>query len=394
MPGAGDGEPRELRAWRDFCARIEALGEQALGAGFPNGDEDRPEAIAHLADQVAGWLGWAIGHGDTTAPFFHRSNDLVSQWGGPNQDNAYHHARIDSRRRYRIRGEMRSCEDFVLTLRVGFMHMEDWGTRATVVASERGIVPGEPFELLLGGDGSEPGWIPIPEEVTTVSLREYYLDWRPLEPAVFTIECVDDVEAPPRLGPEELERTLEVALRQCERSIPFWNDYLNEHRERGRDNEFALPQRVAKGLAAARYAFCFWNLAPGEALVVDSDVPDARYWNLQLATLGWFEQVDPVHRITSLNQQQVVRSSDGRFRVVVAHEDPGVPNWLDTGGRRAGLLTYRWFWPNADPEPTTRVVPLAALRSALPGDTPAVTPAERAADVAARKAHLAWRFRT
>ena len=149
--------PPELAAWYDFCDRIRTLGERVLGHEFPNTPSDRPEAIAHLADQLSCWLGWAIGHGDTTAPFFHRSNDLVTQWGGPNQDNAYHHARIDPARRYRIRGQMHSCEEFVLTLRVGFMHMEEWGTKATVTASERGIGRGDSFELLLGGDGSLQG---------------------------------------------------------------------------------------------------------------------------------------------------------------------------------------------------------------------------------------------
>jgi hypothetical protein len=126
---------------------------------------------------------------------FHRSNDLVTQWGGPNQDNVYLHARIDPKRRYRIRGRMHACEKFVLTLRVDFMHMPEWGTLATITSSDRGVGPGDEFELLLGGDGSDPAWIPIPERVTTASLRQYYLDWQPREPAVFTIECLDDVEA-------------------------------------------------------------------------------------------------------------------------------------------------------------------------------------------------------
>jgi hypothetical protein len=385
---------RELEAWNDFCARIQRLGERVLSDEFPNAPEDRPEAIAHLADQVSCWLGWAIGHSDTTAPFFHRSNDLVTQWGGPNQDNAYHHARIDPKRRYRIRGRMNSCEEWVLTLRVGFMHMEEWGTKATVTASERGIGPGDAFELLLGGDGSEPGWIQIPEDVTTVSLREYYLDWRPEEPAVFTIECLDEVPAPPRPDTARVESQLGVAIRQIERSITYWNEYMNEHRAEGTDNEFSLPMKLAKGLGVARYAFCFWDLAPDEALLIDTDIPDARYWNLQLATLAWFEQVDPVHRISSINQHQAAVASDGRVRLVVAHEDPGVPNWLDTGSHRAGLLTFRWFWPNSDPQPTNRVVKLAQLRNALPADTPKVDGTERAADVRARKQHLAWRFRT
>ena len=387
------GEPNELAAWRAFCVRLEALGEQILGEGFPNGPDDRPEGIAHLADQVACWLGWAIGHGDTTAPFFHRSNDLVTQWGGPNQDNAYRHARIDPARRYRIRGRMHACEDFVITLRAGFMHMPSWGTKVALTASERGIRRGDSFELLLGGDGSDPGWIPIPEGVTTVSVREYYLDWAAEEPALFAIECLDDVPAPGRLTGAQVAAQLDDALAQIEHSLVHWNEYLREHRAKGIDNEFALPMKVAKGLDAARYAFCFFSLEPDEALYVETDVPDARYWGLQLATLGWFEQVDPIHRITSLNQRQAKVDADGRVRVVLAHDDPGVPNWLDSGGHRDGLLTFRWFWPRSDPSPRTRVVKRRDVARLLPAGTPVVDAEARRREIGARKQHLAWRFR-
>jgi hypothetical protein len=384
----------EAVAWREFCRRLEALGERILGDGFPNGPADRPEGIAHLADQVACWLGWAIGHGDTTAPFFHRSNDLVTQWGGPNQDNAYRHARIDPARRYRIRGRMHACEDFVLTLRAGFMHMPTWGTKAALTASERGIGRGDSFELLLGGDGSEPGWIQIPDGVTTVSVREYYLDWAAEEPALFAIECLDDVPAPGRLTGPQVAEQLDHALAQVEHSLVHWNEYLREHRAKGSDNEFALPMKVAKGLDAARYAFCFFSLEPDEALYVETDVPDARYWGLQLATLGWFEQVDPVHRITSLNQRQLRVNADGRVRVALAHEDPGVPNWLDTGGHREGLLTFRWFWPRSDPSPRTRVVKQRELSRLWPAGTPVIDAEARRRELRARQEHLAWRFRT
>ncbi len=393
--GSGaDDAPVELRAWRDFCRRIEALGERMQGEGFPSGPADRAEGIAHLADQVACRLGWAIGHCDPTAPFFHRSNDLVTQWGGPNQDNAYHHARIDPSLRYRIRGRMHSCDEFVLTLRAGFMHMETWGTRAALSSSDRGIRRGDDFELLLGGDGSDPAWIAIPEGVTTASLREYYLDWAPEEPAVFTIECLDELPAPPRATGAQVAERLAQALAQTERSIRYWNDYLREHRAKGSDNQFALPMKVAKGLDVARYAFCFFDLAPDEALYIESAVPDARYWGLQLATLGWFEQVDPIHRITSINQQQAVIDADGRLRVVLAHADPGVANWLDSGGHREGLLTLRWFWPRSDPEPTTRVVPLREIAARMPAGAVRVDAAARRREIRRRKQHLAWRFRT
>ncbi|HPG24224.1 MAG: hypothetical protein H6748_19780 [Spirochaetaceae bacterium] len=394
MPDPAPHARPEVLAWKRFCQRIEAMGERLLADDFPNAPADTSEGIAHLADQVSCWLGWSLAHSDTTAPFFHRSNDLATQWGGPNQDNAYHHARIDAGRRYRVRGKMHSCEHFVMTMRVGFMHMKEWGTKKAISSVDLGLRPGDDFEILLGGDGSAPGWHAIPPDVTTLSLREYYVDWKPQEPAVFTIECLDEIPTPPRLDGARVAAGLDHALEQVERSMVGWNEYLATHRAKGRDNVFAPQQTVAKGLSDARYAFLFWDLAPDEVLLIETDVPKARYWGLQLATLGWFEQVDPIHRITSINQHQAIPSADGRVRFVLAHTDPGVPNWLDTGDHREGLLTYRWFWPESDPTPTARVLPLAEIADALPGDTPRVDAAARRAEIAARKAHLAWRFRT
>jgi hypothetical protein len=79
---------------------------------------------------------------------------------------------------------------------------------------------------------------------------------------------------------------------------------------------------------------------------------------------------------------------------VVAHDDPGVPNWLDTEGRHEGLLNFRYFWGSTLPALQADVVPLARVRDALPADTPVVDASARAAEVRARRDHLAWRFRT
>jgi hypothetical protein len=48
-------------------------------------------------------------------------------------------------------------------------------------------------------------------------------------------------------------------------------------------------------------------------------------------------------------------------RVVIAHEDPGVPNWLDTCGHRQGAMCWRWIRAAEHPTPRTRVVRLAEL---------------------------------
>jgi Protein of unknown function (DUF1214) len=387
-----DSAVPEVVAWRNLCRRFEALGERMLGDEFPGAPEDRPEGFAHLAEQVVCWLTWALGHADPRRPTFQRQNDLFTQWGGPNADNVYRHARVETGNRYRIIGRMHSCDDFILAIRAGYMHMEQWGTLAQVTASELGIGPGSDFELLLGGAG-DPGWIPLPEGAVMASIREYYFDWQPREPATFTIECLDVAAPPEPLTAARFAAQLDEAAALTEHSLVYWNRYLRDARAERNDNSFAPSLTVAKGLSAARYAYCFYDLAPDEALVVDSDVPDARYWSLQLYTHGWFELIDTADRVTSINHAQAAISADGRLRVVVAHEDPGVANWLDTGGRRAALLMFRWFWPEGEPAPTATVVKFDELSALLAGES-AVDAMERAEEVRRRREHLAWRFRS
>jgi hypothetical protein len=375
----------DAAAWRSFCRRIDAVGEQLLAPGFPEDPADRAEGVAHLAEQVVCWVAWSVSHADPRSPAFQRQNDLVTKWGGPNVDNVYRHARIDPSLRYRISGRMHSCEEFILALRGGFMHMPTWGTLHEVTATELGIGEGEGFEILLGG----PDGIAIPSGACMATFREYYWDWRADEPATVTIECLDGpAHVRPRRRPDAVAAALEEAISGVEQSVTYWNAYLRDIRAATPDNTFAPTMSLAKGLDAAKYAFCVFDLAPDEALVVETDFLAARYWSLQLADMTWFESLDLANRLMSLNQRQATKSADGRVRVVIAPEDPGTPNWLDTEGRRTGLLTYRWFWSDEEPAPTTTVAKLADVR------TGEVDAAARQQEVARRRRHIAWRFRT
>ena len=379
-------------AWRDFVGTLSALGARITGA--PEQGYSAGESLEHLLRQVVAWSTWEALHADPTRPAFQRQLDLVTQWGGPNADNVYRYARISPKHRYRIRGRMHSCEDFILTLRTGFFHNEGYGTVVQITASDRGIREGEDFELLLGGAGE--GAIAIPEDAILVGVREYYTNWRAEQPAVFTIECLDP--PPPRaLDGAEAVRRLERARAHVANSMEFWHDYMERKRAEHRDNAFeARTMRVAKGLSFARYENCYWALEPGRALILETEEPDARYWSAQLYQMDSFDLVDRFGRITSRNHRQTRVSSDGRVRWVLCADDPGVANWLDTGGRPVGLCVVRWFWPRSETgtRPRSEVVETGRLREHLPSDEPEVGAEERAAELAARQAHLRWRFRS
>ena len=118
-------------------------------------------------------------------------------------------------------------------------------------------------------------------------------------------------------------------------------------------------------------------------------MPKARYWQFQLVDL-WFGSMDYANRMGSLNHTQLHIDADDKVRVVIAHEDPGVPNWLDTGGHLEGIIQYRYIWISQDeqPQPTIQTLPVGEIRSVMPAGTPVVSAEARCAQIAARQDHL------
>jgi hypothetical protein len=104
-------------------------------------------------------------------------------------------------------------------------------------------------------------------------------------------------------------------------------------------------------------------LAPGEALVLEGTPPSCRHWNIVLYS-RFLTSLDHRHRtVTRTSASTTLR--DGRFRFVLAAEDPGVDggDWLDTEGRPFGLFVLRFLHAATEPDlPTARVVRLEELR--------------------------------
>src|ERR1700677_4143603 len=81
----------------------------------------------------------------------------------------------------------------------------------------------------------------------------------------------------------------------------------------------------------------------------------------------------------------------GWFCSVVSARDPGLPNWLDTSGYPSGAIQGRWFDASSAPTPEVKRLKLVDVRSALPADTPRVTPAERDAALRERRINAQMR---
>ena len=83
---------------------------------------------------------------------------------------------------------------------------------------------------------------------------------------------------------------------------------------------------------------------------------------------------------------------------MIAHEDPGVQNWLDTSGHPEVFMAPRWAYsqtpePDDWPRITGKKVRFAELRAHLPPNTPAYSPEQRRVEIAMRQRRVRKRFR-
>lgn len=155
----------------------------------------------------------------------------------------------------------------------------------------------------------------------------------------------------------------------------------------GYNNMAFLPGTATSqvGSPSSNYAMAVFDLADDEALIVTfNPLPDGVYWGVQLGDV-WSRSLNFTQRQTSLNMKTIVADPDGACRIVVAHRDPGVANWLDTTGRQQGTVVFRNYKTSGQPVPTTLKVKLADLYAYLPNASARVSPAERAAALEARR---------
>ena len=168
--------------------------------------------------------------------------------------------------------------------------------------------------------------------------------------------------------------------------------------ENGMNPPNALGIATGGGQSTNIYSGGVYRLGVDEALVIESEVPiEPSFLGFHLSNL-WGESLDFESYQANLNPALMEMTEDGVYRWVVAHRDPGVPNWLDTSGLGEGFLTVRYTYAKQPPPeqwPTLRVekVPFSKLRDHLPADTGSVTPEEREAAIRMRHRHVQRRYR-
>jgi len=316
----------------------------------------------------------------------------------PNPDFAYQIAFVNGTRRWRITGKRNTARWIDIQSLRGWWGEHDFGGLENYdLDKDFKIERDGSFEIIASADPAPGNWIRLDKSNpnNTLQVRPAMYDWETEVPPELHIEPLDDAPATRVVHDEaEIVRRLQLCGEMIKHCIGRWTTKASPKlvKMAGMNQFVTFKGDPARGGAnpLAQYGQAPYELAHDEALIIETEDPDAPYWGISLGT-WWWETVDPTHHQSSINGHQAVLDSDGKFRFVLTRNDPGVPNWLDPVGWDVGILLLRWYRATKEQRISTKKVPVRELRNHLPSDTPVVTPAQRKNEIERRRrAVMRW----
>ena len=348
--------------------------------GYPLDDEELvvAEGYRHVSRLFAS-ANLCFMEGSAAYPYFVKLESVQRQFGLPGVDCVYHYTQLHGDYSYRISGNRGSARVFELEIWHETMsRVTEWRPFST---TSRVIEPGEDLDIRLSREPGGDDWIELPEGECCVLVRQYYYDWINEQPAFLFIEREGAVYPPPQLTLAEVEERSAAMASFMRETAGVVRQSISQYlaTEEGALEVMTLPF----GFTKLFYVRGHVRIEPDEAVILDVEPPEARYWNFQLSNVQW-ESLDYHQRMTAVNGHEAVLDSDGVFRLVFSASDPGTPNWIDTSGRKLCLISGRYFSPDSTPVPEIKKVPFKEVLQHLPADTQRVTKEQRQATIRAR----------
>ena len=226
-----------------------------------------------------------------------------------------------------------------------------------------------------------------------VVIRDTISDWDADQPAKITVKRTGGPDTAPLEFDQFAARAPQAVLDQAKYALEWYDS----------DTGFSGPANIAKNTIPRVYlrpstpehpgwgmiGVGKYSVADDEALVFTLEVQQADYLGLMI-TDPWMMSIDFANHTSSLNNLQAWVSAENTITYVVATTDPGVHNWLDTGGIHDGVMLVRWEQMRAEPRIETAVsnvslIKLADLDAHVPKEMPRVSPQERQTQVEKRE---------
>lgn len=388
--------------WQKFTTELQEVGER-MQARLPARLRDDPQVqmegrqliLQAMAREVLEALGADVAH-----PVFLPSLGAVINIFQPNADTIYLNANVSDQGVYRLRGvagTVRIAKMAQFRALGSEVQFDEGPSSLQALAysdfNDLKVDAQGRFDVLLSPErprGHEGDWWQLRPGTGFLMIRQMASDWEHERDWRVAIERLDTPVQRSRMSAEELEARLAGLAKRIGDVALSLVTHVEDLRRAGHINSLNI-MHTPGSLEGQFYYEGAYEITAEEALIIEARVPeDCAYWSTIL-TNDIYQTIDWINNQSSLNDTQARVDADGLVRFVLSMQDPGVPNWLDPAGHATGAVQGRWTDCSSTPIPRVTKVQLAELRSALPADTPTVTPAQREATIRERRLHFQLR---
>lgn len=361
--GPGTSGRAEVEAWSELLDGLRRAGERLAADTEALDEVERADGFRALVRALHNQLGrFEV---DRERPELVPFNGWRQKLFMDNPDFRYWVADIAPDRRYRIDGNRGAAAFLSITAYVG-RGATDAGATGRLDSDSMTFAADGGFTVTVGGSEPVDGgdWLPLPDGANALWVRQFHDDVRTDALGWCAIEPLDPPPPPPPIEPgrfahqlQRLGSTMALVPAVFAAAAAAEDAQVNEIRHWSEMTGGAVYTEPG-----IHYLRGGWQLAPGEALVVEGPVVACRYWNVLLHS-RFLNSLD--HRYRSVSRTGATATVvDGRYRFVLAAADPGPGDhdWLDTEGRPFGILVLRWLHAVATPElPSVRRCSLDAV---------------------------------
>lgn len=406
----GDGPADEAMrdAWHRFCDRLKSAGDDVFKDANPATPILRADAFRFLTQNLGQAFDLALETRDSAYPQIHPFCTPTRKLGGDVADFTYRQAWIDGEHVYRVSGRRGTARWLNITVQ-GPRPERIPGTEWPSLHEPFGDIPETnvfghqldtgsdgTFELFVGGKECTENWLPTTAGSRKLFIREAFDGWYET-PTTLTIERIGMTGPRPIPTVGRMIEAMSWAGDFLTGAMHDWPEHSWSYSHGVCDpafvNQFPPDRSAASSDDAKRgrmAAHMIWALKPDEALIVEMDDHDG-FWIFGMGNV-FVASTDFLHRPVSYTPARTKVGGDGVVRLVLAHDDPGVHNWLDTQGFSNGNLTYRNLMSQDSAHFRTRVVKRSELLDALPSDTAMVSEAERVTQMLDRYHSIKLRY--
>ena len=386
---AGDDRP-EIQAWSEMTKRLELIGIEALKTYPQPNAIDRAEGLRYLLQQLSSSIQAELVRQPGQIPLLRIGATTINKWGLDGADAKYQGATIDGGGSYLFYGQLGSARLFAMQLTRMSGGYAAYGalTGDQLNADEAGN-----FEILISPSKPKDWqgvWLELNSDTDNILVREYFADWNNEFPGRYYLKQIGNSAPVAPVTAAQVNTLLDDTADTFSSRITEWQGRVEQSRTH-LVNKVHMRKADGQGLGSNVYGSGWFKVGQDEALIIEMAAPEALLWSVQLGNV-WWESLDYINRTASYNDSQAAASSDGRYRFVLSHSDPGVPNWLDPAGHFEGALLFRLQKTEAVVDPVLKLVPFTDVAKYLPEDTPTIEPQQRQSEIAMRRSHAAIRW--